>query len=63
MKIRISKNTYWNPLILIRNLFVVACILFLIWVAASYGEIVLKNLSPGPEYSDWNLFVKIMYRM
>lgn len=34
----------------------VLLILILVWIAISYGEIVLKNISDNPIYSDWNLF-------
>lgn len=62
MKIKVGKKTYWNPLILVRNIFILACILFLVWTAISYGEIVIKNLA-SQDYSDWNLFILLKERM
>ena len=39
-------------------------ILILVWIAISYGEIILKNISDNPIYSDWNLFkIFILNRM
>lgn len=27
-----------------------------VWVGASFFEVVSKNTTPNPEYSDWNIF-------
>jgi len=35
-------------------------ILFLVWFAVSYGEIISKNLSPDPVYHSWNLLTILM---
>lgn len=42
---------------LFKSVAVIICILFLFWIAASYADIVSNNLSPNPEYQDWNFFV------
>ena len=58
MIIKTKHHVYrWKPSILIRNIIMFICILFLIWVAVSYGEILAKNLNFGPTYSDWNIFI------
>ncbi len=62
MKIKISKNMYWNPLTFIKHMFILSCILFVIWVAISYGEVVYRNLDPNPEYFSWNIF-QLLLRM
>ena len=61
MKIRFGHYT-WNPLVLIRNIFVLVCILFLIWFAISYGEILIKNtaIDVRPIYSHWNIFMLLL---
>lgn len=61
MKIRFGHYT-WNPLVLIRNLFILVCILFLIWCTISYGEILIKNTSIDvrPVYSSWNVFIMFL---
>lgn len=58
MKIKVGKYN-WNPLVLIRNIFMLICILFLVWCAISYCEILIKNTSIDvrPIYSSWNIFM------
>lgn len=61
MKIKVGKYT-WNPIVLIRNIFVLICVLFLIWCAISYCEILIKNTSIDvrPVYSSWNVFLMFL---
>lgn len=49
-----------------RGLCLISCLiscltscLFLLWVFASWAEVVSKNLKPNPTYSEWNAFVLI----
>ena len=58
MIIKTKNNTYkWRPEILIRNIIILICLAFLLWVGISYGEILMKNLNVDPMYSDWNIFI------
>ena len=61
MKIRVGKNMYWNPLILLRNIFALIFILIIIWAIISYGEILCKNVHPNPEYSPYNFWMLYEY--
>lgn len=53
-----KKHYKWNPLILLKNLFILAMILLTFWLVVSYGEILIKNTSIDvrPVYSTWNFF-------
>lgn len=54
----------WNPLILLRNLLILAMIIVCLWLAVSYGEILIKNTSidTRPIYSSWNFFTMFIER-
>ena len=43
----------------IEKAFVVLSIIILLWVFASWAEIVSKNLKPNPVYHEWNAFVLV----
>lgn len=58
MRIKVGKHTYWNILTLIRNIFILSCILFLIWFTISYLDIVIHNLS-DMNYLKWNMLTLI----
>lgn len=53
-----KKHYKWNPLVLLKNLLILAMILIFVWCAVSYGEILIKNTSidTRPIYSAWNFF-------
>lgn len=36
------------------------CLVFIIWIIASYMEIVSKNLVKNPTYNNYNAFVVLM---
>ena len=55
MKIRIGKYT-WKPLVLIKNLIVLATIVMVMWITVSYAEILAKNVNENPQYTEWNFF-------
>ena len=55
MKIRIGKYT-WKPLVLIKNLIVLATIVMVMWITVSYAEILAKNVNENPQYTKWNFF-------
>lgn len=44
---------------LIENLLVLISVIMLLWLAASYLEIVFQNLDAPERYSEWNL-IQIM---
>lgn len=48
----------WNPLILLKNLLILAMIIVGLWLVVSYGEILIKNINIDvrPVYSSWNFF-------
>ena len=45
---------------LVSNLLVVISVAMLIWIGTSYVEIICKNTSPNPEYSDNNVIVNVV---
>ena len=53
-----KKRYKWNPLILLKNLLILAMILLGLWLTISYCEILIKNTSIDvrPIYSTWNFF-------
>lgn len=53
-----KKRYRWNPLILLKNLLILAMILGFVYLAICYGEILIKNTSVDvrPVYSSWNFF-------
>ena len=55
MKIKIGTHT-WNPLVLIRNLFILISIIIIAWFTISYCEIIAKNVNPNPNYNYYNFF-------
>ena len=55
MKIRIGKYT-WKPLVLVKNLIVLATIVMVMWITVSYAEILAKNVNENPQYTKWNFF-------
>ena len=62
MKLKVGKKTYkWNPLILIRNIIILAVILFLAWFAISYVDIAIHNLE-SQNYLDWNMLTLITHK-
>lgn len=46
---------------IIENIIYTICLLMLTWGLLSYVEIIAKNGSPNPQYSDNNLIVRICY--
>ena len=48
----------WNPMILLKNLLILAMIIVGVWLVVSYGEILIKNtnIDVRPVYSSWNFF-------
>lgn len=57
-----KKKMVWHPMVLVKNLFILALILFCLWAVVSYGEILIKNTHAGAVYSDWNLWVSVLTR-
>jgi len=53
--IKIGKYT-WNPLILIKNLVILVCLVIIAWFTISYCEVLIKNVNPNPQYNTWNFF-------
>lgn len=53
-----KKRYKWNPLILLKNLFILAMIIGFVYLAVCYCEILIKNTSidTRPIYSTWNFF-------
>lgn len=47
-------------MVLVKNLLILALILFCLWAVISYGEILIKNTHAGAVYSDWNLWVSVL---
>lgn len=41
---------------LIEKALMIIGIMFIVWFAVSYGEVLVKNLSPNPHYWSLNLF-------
>ena len=35
------------------------CVLWLVWVAASFLDVVANNLDPNPTYAVWNVFAML----
>ena len=60
MKIKITENVYWNPLVLLKNLLLLMLIVVIVWSAISYGEILATNVdihtTNYPELSTWNFW-------
>jgi len=60
MKIRIGKNIYWNPLILLKNICIALIIIIIVWSIISYAEILIINTDiyavDYPKLSDWNFW-------
>ena len=44
---------------IIENVVLVISIAVILWVFASWAEVVSKNLTPNPTYSSWNAWVLI----
>jgi len=42
---------------IIENVVLVISIAVILWVFASWAEVVSKNLTPNPTYSSWNAWV------
>ena len=40
----------------LENIFLTIAIITIFWFAASYIEVISKNLSENPQYSFWNIF-------
>lgn len=57
-----KKHYKWNPLILIKNLLILAMVILTIWGTVSYCEILVKNTSINerPTYSSWNLWTSVL---
>lgn len=57
-----KRKMVWHPMVLVKNLLVLALILFCLWAVVSYGEILIKNtaINTRPIYSDWNLWVSVL---
>lgn len=45
---------------LVSNLLVVVSAAMLIWIGTSYVEIICKNTSPNPKYSDNNVIINVV---
>ena len=54
--IKIGKYT-WNPFILIRNMVILVCLVIIAWFTVSYCEVLIKNVNPNPQYTEWNFFI------
>lgn len=50
----------WNYKKCFSNLITAAAVVVLAWFALSYFEILCKNVTPAPEYSNNNLFIIFM---
>lgn len=57
-----KKHYRWNPLILLKNLTILAMAVLVVWGAISYCEILVKNtnLEGGAVYSEWNLLTLLI---
>ena len=47
---------------ILSKIITVTSIIIMLWFAASYIEIVCKNLTPNPEYSNHNVIVNLTKR-
>lgn len=50
----------WNVKKCITNMLYITSVIILIWMVASYVEIICKNTDPNPTYSEANLIVQII---
>ena len=50
----------WNPKKFITNMLCIASAIVLIWMMASFVEIICKNTDPNPTYSEGNIIVQII---
>lgn len=50
----------WNHKKCFCNLLTAAAVVALVWFTLSYFEILCKNVTPAPEYSNNNLFIIFM---
>lgn len=41
---------------ILSNILTIISVIFILWFALSYIEIISKNLSKNPQYSFWNIF-------
>lgn len=55
-----KKKLKFYPKKLLRNIFWLIVAIWWIWMTISYGEIIMKNLNPNPQYSDWNIIVNFI---
>lgn len=57
-----KKHYRWNPLILVKNLVILATVILIAWGTISYCEILVKNTSINtrPIYSSWNLWTSVL---
>jgi len=44
----------------LKDILIILNVIFLIWLGLSYIEIISKNLSPNPTYSEYNIIVNIV---
>lgn len=52
-----KKHYKWDIKTFISNLITLLGVLFVLWAVISYIEIVIKNVTPNPEYFKSNLFI------
>lgn len=41
---------------MIERVVIIMMVLVLMWLALSYAEVLCKNLTPNPNYCEWNFF-------
>lgn len=50
------KRKFTNLINPYKLVYLLICILPLVWFGASYIEVISQNIAPNPTYSAWNIF-------
>lgn len=53
----IKRKTKWYPKKFAMNMFILVLMLIAAWVTMSWLEVVIKNVRPNPDYSEYNFWV------
>lgn len=64
MKTKVNKKKLkFYPKKLLKNISWLIVTICLMWIITSYGEIIVKNVNPNPQYSDWNIITNFIEYM
>ena len=64
MKTKVNKKKLkFYPKKLLKNISWLIVTICLMWIIMSYGEIIVKNVNPNPQYSDWNIITNFIEYM